>query len=207
MIWSGGMAWIADFPDPSNFYGPILGCAGAVQGGWNWTWYCNKAMEKRATKADAMSKPEQKEERAKVWAQIFTDIRRRGALDSGVQRAPRRRQVEAHGRSGQDLYRSDPRHRLRRDLHQEVTMGLPHPALNPLRAALSHQGRGQRSGTAPELAFLALAWRETAGASPKAAVRVFAIQLKGTSPCAWPATTRSTERTTISPGAETSPRR
>ncbi|MBN2871806.1 MAG: ABC transporter substrate-binding protein, partial [Halothiobacillaceae bacterium] len=23
MIWSGGMAWIADFPDPSNFYGPI----------------------------------------------------------------------------------------------------------------------------------------------------------------------------------------
>ena len=27
MIWSGGMAWIADFPDPSNFYGPILGCA------------------------------------------------------------------------------------------------------------------------------------------------------------------------------------
>ncbi len=22
MIWSGGMAWIADFPDPSNFYGP-----------------------------------------------------------------------------------------------------------------------------------------------------------------------------------------
>ncbi|MGD8663529.1 MAG: ABC transporter substrate-binding protein, partial [Desulfobacterales bacterium] len=28
MIWSGGMAWIADFPDPSNFYGPILGCGG-----------------------------------------------------------------------------------------------------------------------------------------------------------------------------------
>ena len=25
MIWSGGMGWIADFPDPSNFYGPILG--------------------------------------------------------------------------------------------------------------------------------------------------------------------------------------
>ena len=32
MIWSGGMAWIADFPDPSNFYGPILGCGGAVPG-------------------------------------------------------------------------------------------------------------------------------------------------------------------------------
>ena len=32
MIWSGGMAWIADFPDPSDFYGPILGCGGAVAG-------------------------------------------------------------------------------------------------------------------------------------------------------------------------------
>ena len=33
MIWSGGMAWIADFPDPSNFYGPILGCGGR-RAGW-----------------------------------------------------------------------------------------------------------------------------------------------------------------------------
>ena len=45
MIWSGGMAWIADFPDPSNFYGPILGCGGAVPGGWNWSWYCNKDLD------------------------------------------------------------------------------------------------------------------------------------------------------------------
>ena len=47
MIWSGGMGWIADFPDPSNFYGPILGCGGAVQGGWNWSWYCNEELDKR----------------------------------------------------------------------------------------------------------------------------------------------------------------
>ena len=48
MIWSGGMAWIADFPDPSNFYYGILGCAGAVEGGWNWSRYCNKALDDRA---------------------------------------------------------------------------------------------------------------------------------------------------------------
>ena len=48
MIWSGGMAWIADFPDPSNFYGPILGCGGAVQGGWNWSWYCNEELDAKA---------------------------------------------------------------------------------------------------------------------------------------------------------------
>ena len=74
MVWSGGMAWIADFPDPSNFYGPILGCAGATQGGWNWAWYCNKALDERATAADAMSDPAKADERAKAWGKIFTDI-------------------------------------------------------------------------------------------------------------------------------------
>lgn len=74
MIWSGGMAWIADFPDPSNFYGPILGCAGAVQGGWNWSWYCNEALDKRAVEADSMSDPAKVAERQAAWGKIFTDI-------------------------------------------------------------------------------------------------------------------------------------
>ena len=74
LTWSGGMGWIADFPDPSDFYGPILGCGGAVTGGWNWSWYCDKTFEDRATKADAMSDPKQRDERSKVWAKIFTDI-------------------------------------------------------------------------------------------------------------------------------------
>ena len=52
MVWSGGMAWIADYPDPSDFYGPILGCGGATQGGWNWSWYCNKDREAEAEKAE-----------------------------------------------------------------------------------------------------------------------------------------------------------
>lgn len=74
MIWSGGMAWIADFPDPSNFYGPILGCAGATTGGWNWSWYCNKDIDARAIAADSMSDPAKKDERAAAWSKIFTDI-------------------------------------------------------------------------------------------------------------------------------------
>lgn len=74
MIWSGGMAWIADFPDPSNFYGPILGCAGAVQGGWNWSWYCNPEIDKRAVAADSMSDPAKAAERQAAWGKIFTDI-------------------------------------------------------------------------------------------------------------------------------------
>ncbi len=57
MIWSGGMGWIADFPDPSNFYGPILGCGGAVAGGWNWSWYCNEDLDKLAAEADSITDP------------------------------------------------------------------------------------------------------------------------------------------------------
>ncbi|WP_421577741.1 ABC transporter substrate-binding protein [Shinella sp. M31] len=74
MIWSGGMGWIADFPDPSNFYGPILGCSGAVAGGWNWPWYCNEAIDKRAGEADAMSDPAKAAERQAAWGKIFTDV-------------------------------------------------------------------------------------------------------------------------------------
>lgn len=74
MVWSGGMAWIADFPDPSNFYGPILGCSGAVKGGWNWSWYCNEDLDKRAILADAMASPDQAEARIAEWKAIFTEI-------------------------------------------------------------------------------------------------------------------------------------
>src|SRR5262245_55057411 len=74
MIWSGGMAWIADFPDPSNFYTVILGCGGAVEGGWNWSWYCNQGLDKRADGANAMTNPADADKRAAAWGKIFTDL-------------------------------------------------------------------------------------------------------------------------------------
>jgi ABC-type transport system substrate-binding protein len=74
MIWSGGMAWIADFPDPANFYYPILGCAGAVEGGWNWSRYCNEELDALAAEADAMSDPAQAEERLARWSDIYTRV-------------------------------------------------------------------------------------------------------------------------------------
>lgn len=74
MIWSGGMAWIADFPDPSNFYGPILGCGGAVPGGWNWAWYCNEELDAQATEADSMADPAQAEARIEMWRDIFLGV-------------------------------------------------------------------------------------------------------------------------------------
>ena len=74
MVWSGGMAWIADFPDPANFYYGILGCAGAVEGGWNWSKYCNKELDARAQKADALVKSDQAEQRILEWRAIFDDV-------------------------------------------------------------------------------------------------------------------------------------
>ncbi len=74
MIWSGGMAWIADFPDPSNFYGPILSCAGAAEGGWNWAKYCNEDLDARANQADAMVTAEQQPARADAWKAIYLDV-------------------------------------------------------------------------------------------------------------------------------------
>src|SRR5262249_48425683 len=73
MVWSGGMAWIADFPDPSGFYWPILSCGGAVPGGWNWAKYCNEALDKRAAEAGAMVDPARAAERVGPWRAVFMD--------------------------------------------------------------------------------------------------------------------------------------
>ena len=73
MIWSGGMAWIADFPDPSNFYGPILGCGGAVEGGWNWSKFCDPAIDTMATAADSLSDPAAPK-RLAMWSEIYTKV-------------------------------------------------------------------------------------------------------------------------------------
>lgn len=74
LIWSGGMAWIADFPDPSNFYWPILSCASIAPGTWNWAWYCNESLDKMAKQADAMVKPVQAEERAAMYRKVFAKV-------------------------------------------------------------------------------------------------------------------------------------
>ncbi|MHB1103625.1 MAG: ABC transporter substrate-binding protein [Devosia sp.] len=74
MIWSGGMAWIADFPDPSNFYGPILGCAGAAEGGWNWAKYCNDELDAAAIAADSVVDPAKAAERERMWRDIYLKV-------------------------------------------------------------------------------------------------------------------------------------
>ncbi|HKI59020.1 MAG TPA: ABC transporter substrate-binding protein [Trueperaceae bacterium] len=72
MVWSGGMAWLDDYPDPNDFWWPILGCDSAVPGGWNWPRYCNKELDAQGQKADAMVQPSQSDARIALWRDIFT---------------------------------------------------------------------------------------------------------------------------------------
>lgn len=74
LLWSGGMAWIADYPDPNNFYWPILATASATPGGWNWAWYSNPAVDEMAAKADTMVRPEEEGKRLELWQEIYRQV-------------------------------------------------------------------------------------------------------------------------------------
>ena len=97
MIWSGGMGWIADFPDPSNFYGPILGCGGAVQGGWNWSWYCNKELDAKAAEADAHDRPGEGRGALQGVERHLRADHGGSAVGAGLQRAALHLPLEADG--------------------------------------------------------------------------------------------------------------
>ncbi|MBX5443906.1 ABC transporter substrate-binding protein [Sphaerobacter sp.] len=60
LVWSGGLGWIQDYPDPDDFYTPILSCVAAVPGGWNWPWYCNQDLEQKAQQAIGTTDTEQR---------------------------------------------------------------------------------------------------------------------------------------------------
>ncbi len=55
LTWSGGLGWIQDYPDPDDFYGPILGCGSNTPGGWNWSRYCNENVDKQSKALLAMT--------------------------------------------------------------------------------------------------------------------------------------------------------
>jgi hypothetical protein len=97
MIWSGGMAWIADFPDPSNFYGPILGCGGAVQGGWNWSWYCNKDLDEGGRSRLDVRSGQGRGARQIAWGDIYAKIMADAPWAPVFNEQRRHHEVAAHG--------------------------------------------------------------------------------------------------------------
>lgn len=55
LVWSGGLAWTQDYPDPDDFYSPVLGCESNVPGGWNWSRYCNVSIDAKSKELLAMT--------------------------------------------------------------------------------------------------------------------------------------------------------
>ena len=83
LTWSGGLAWTQDYPDPDNFYAPILGCDANVPGGWNWSRYCDEelhaqskallAMTDRAARLEAYKPFFRTLMDAAVWVPVIAD--------------------------------------------------------------------------------------------------------------------------------------
>src|SRR5947208_1730299 len=71
---AGGMAWIADYPDPNDCYWPILSCASLSPGTWNWAWYCNQRVEKMVEEADALVQASQAAAREAKYREIYRAV-------------------------------------------------------------------------------------------------------------------------------------
>jgi ABC-type transport system substrate-binding protein len=71
LTWSGGLAWIQDYPDPDDFYAPILGCDSNVPGGWNWPRYCNKDLHAKSLELLAMT---DRDARLEAYKPLFKSI-------------------------------------------------------------------------------------------------------------------------------------
>jgi len=65
------IGWFQDFPDPADFYDPILSCATNVEGNFNLAWYCNEDVD--ALAADARSEPDSTA-RIEMYRQLFNDV-------------------------------------------------------------------------------------------------------------------------------------
>jgi len=61
-----GIGWFQDYPDPSDFYDPILSCA-ALEGGYNTSWACSEEADSLA--ADALSM-EDTDERNEAYREV-----------------------------------------------------------------------------------------------------------------------------------------
>jgi ABC-type transport system substrate-binding protein len=73
LTWSGGLAWTQDYPDPDDFYAPILGCDSNVPGGWNWSRYCNEELHAQSKELLAMTDREARIEAYKPFFKTLMD--------------------------------------------------------------------------------------------------------------------------------------
>ena len=91
------------YSDPSDFYGPILGC-----GGWNWAKYRNKEFDALAAKADGMASSDQAEARIDMWRRIYNRIMDDAPWNPVMNET--RFAMRSARIGGKDIYFTDPIH-------------------------------------------------------------------------------------------------
>jgi oligopeptide transport system substrate-binding protein len=74
MVWSGTLGWGADYPDASDFFTPLLSCASATKGGWNWAYYCRADLDAKAKEANSMADPAKDAQRIALWKQVYQAV-------------------------------------------------------------------------------------------------------------------------------------
>jgi peptide/nickel transport system substrate-binding protein len=74
MIWSGVLGWGADYPDPSDFWFPILSSDAATKGGWNWAYYRRPDLDEKAKQANSIADPAKNAERFAQWAAVYRAV-------------------------------------------------------------------------------------------------------------------------------------
>jgi ABC-type transport system substrate-binding protein len=99
---------LALYSDPSDFYGPILGCGGAVPGGWNWAKYRNKEIDALAAKADGMASSDQAEARIDMRCRIYSKIMDEAPWGPAMNET--RFALHSARIGGKDIFFTDPNH-------------------------------------------------------------------------------------------------
>lgn len=78
IVYSEGVAWSADYPDPSNFYWPLFSKE-SIDKGWNWAYYENENTDKLARQADAFVTPKNQEQRLEGWRSVYRELHKEAA--------------------------------------------------------------------------------------------------------------------------------
>jgi ABC-type transport system substrate-binding protein len=68
-----GIAWLQDYPDPSDFYDPILSCAAIAPAGFNTAWACSEEADALAAEALGMQDVEERADAYREVQRLFMD--------------------------------------------------------------------------------------------------------------------------------------
>jgi hypothetical protein len=79
---------------------------GAGEGGWNWSKFCDEALDAKAVEADSMFDPAKSADRLKLWSDVYMGVMEQAPLGAGLQRRALHDEVGTDGRRGRALRRS-----------------------------------------------------------------------------------------------------